>query len=160
MSGEKGALETFDFETGLADEQETLGFAGKLAGLLMPGTVLFLRGDLGVGKTSLCRGVLFGLGHQGNVKSPTYTLVEPYQLGDQTVYHFDLYRLGDPSELEFMGCRDYFDGESICLVEWPERGAGVLPVPDLELDIRVKGRGRQLVCRACTDRGRAVVNGL
>lgn len=150
-------MERADFQIDLPDEAASTLFAERLAQQLQPGFVLFLRGDLGVGKTSLCRGLLTGLGHQGNVKSPTYTLVEPYDLAGQRVYHFDLYRLGEPSELEFMGCRDYFDDESICLVEWPEQGVGVLPVPDLELEILVKGRGRQLLCRAHSGRGRAII---
>lgn len=153
-------MERADFQVDLPDEEATLAFAEQLARQLQPGAVLFLRGDLGVGKTSLCRGVLLGLGHQGNVKSPTYTLVEPYDLPGRQVYHFDLYRLGEPSELEFMGCRDYFDDESICLVEWPEQGVGVLPVPDIELEILVKGRGRTLFCRAHSERGRAIIAGL
>lgn len=153
-------MERADFQIDLPDEAASILFAERLAQQLQPGAVLFLRGDLGVGKTSLCRGVLTGLGHRGNVKSPTYTLVEPYDLAGQLVYHFDLYRLGEPSELEFMGCRDYFDDESICLVEWPEQGVGVLPVPDLELEILVKGRGRRLLCRAHSDRGRAIITSL
>ncbi len=148
------------YQVQLENEAAQLGFGARLAKVLTPGVTIFLRGDLGVGKTTLCRGILNGLGHQGNVKSPTYTLVEPYELAGQTVYHFDLYRLGEPTELEYMGCRDYFDDESICLVEWPEQGEGVLPEPDLELEILVDGRGRQLICRANSDNGRAVVAGL
>lgn len=149
-----------NFQIELADEEAQLAFGTRLARMLSPGLTIFLQGDLGVGKTTLCRGILNGLGHQGNVKSPTYTLVEPYELAGQSVYHFDLYRLGEPTELEYMGCRDYFDENSICLVEWPERGEGVLPQPDLELEIMVDGRARQLVCRANSENGRAVVSQL
>jgi len=148
------------YQIQLDDEPAQLAFGARLAKALSPGLTIFLRGDLGVGKTTLCRGILNGLGHQGNVKSPTYTLVEPYELVGQTVYHFDLYRLGEPTELEYMGCRDYFDGDSVCLVEWPEQGEGVLPQPDLELEIQVDGRGRRLVCRANSEAGRAVVSRL
>ncbi len=126
---------------------ETLGRA------LLPGTVVFLKGELGMGKTTLARGVLRAFGHQGAVKSPTYTLVEPYQLGDTALFHFDLYRLGDPEELEFMGIRDYFDGASVVLLEWPERGAAYLPVPDLLISIELGGNGRSLRFAAATERG-------
>ena len=153
-------MQSPDFRIELADESALLAFAAQLAAHLQPGITVFLRGDLGAGKTTLCRGILNALGHRGNVKSPTYTLVEPYDLGERQVYHFDLYRLAEPSELEYMGCRDYFDECSICLVEWPEQGAGVLPAPDLELELRVKGRGRCLLASAHSDRGRVVVSGL
>lgn len=146
-----------EYQILLNNEDAQMGFGVRLASVLLPGVCVFLRGDLGVGKTTLCRGILRGLGHQGNVKSPTYTLVEPYELAGQTVYHFDLYRLGEPTELEYMGCRDYFDDSSICLVEWPEQGEGVLPEPDLELDIQVEGRGRRLLCRAYSAAGKAIV---
>ena len=122
---------------------ERLG--ARLAGVLRPGGVLYLRGELGAGKTTLARGLLRGLGHRGTVKSPTYTLVEPYQIGGWRLFHWDLYRLADPEELEFLGLRDQLDGEAVLLIEWPERGQGELPAADLEITLDYAGAGR--ACR-------------
>lgn len=126
----------------LADEDATLALGADLARRLKPGACVYLRGDLGAGKTTLVRGLLQALGHRGAVKSPTYTLVEPYETGGVPIYHFDLYRLGDPEELEMIGIRDYFDGRALCLLEWPERGRGMIPAPDLTVTLAVEGRGR------------------
>ena len=127
-------------ERRVATEADTERVGAALAPRLHAGLVLFLHGELGAGKTTLVRGILHGLGYTGAVKSPTYTLVEPYLIGGLTIYHFDLYRLNDPEELEFLGVRDYLEGKGVCLVEWAERGAGVLPAPDVDIVIETTGR--------------------
>ncbi|HDK03015.1 MAG TPA: tRNA (adenosine(37)-N6)-threonylcarbamoyltransferase complex ATPase subunit type 1 TsaE [Gammaproteobacteria bacterium] len=131
-----------------------------LAHACPPGLLIHLEGELGTGKTTLVRGFLAALGHRGPVRSPTYTLVEPYELGARLVYHLDLYRLADPEELEFLGIRDLLDGEAICLVEWPERGAGLLPSGDLVLRLTYAGPGRRVCLRAGTPAGAAVLAAL
>ncbi len=143
-----------------ADEDAMVIRGGQIAAAVHSGMVIFLEGQLGMGKTTLCRGFIQSLGHEGAVKSPTYTLVEPYQLGELKVYHFDLYRLGDPEELEFMGIRDYFDGQSVCLVEWPERGQGFLPPADLVINIERESSGRRLEIGAGTAEGIAALERL
>jgi tRNA threonylcarbamoyladenosine biosynthesis protein TsaE len=140
-----------------ADEDQMVGFGTRLAQVLAPGLVIYLEGGLGAGKTTLCRGLVRGLGQVGAVKSPTYTLVEPYELPAMTVYHFDLYRLGDPEELEFLGIRDYFQADTLCLVEWPQRGKGILPPADLVINIEVEGLGRRLHVASFTRAGKNVV---
>ena len=115
--------------------QESLQVGSSIGQALASGCVVYLLGKLGAGKTTLSGGILQGLGHFGVVKSPTYSLVEPYQLANETLFHFDLYRLGSAGELEGFGGRDYFDSGAICLIEWPERGAGVIPAPDLVIQL-------------------------
>lgn len=137
----------------LPDEATTLRLGGALAKMVTAG-VLFLRGDLGSGKTTLSRGLLRGLGHQGAVKSPTYTLIEPYLLGELALYHFDLYRLADEKELEYLGVRDYFREDSLCVIEWPERGEPLLPAPDLEIRLKWIEKGRWCEIEGCSDNGR------
>jgi tRNA threonylcarbamoyladenosine biosynthesis protein TsaE len=128
----------------LKDEAATLQAAAVLATLLRPGQVIYLHGDLGAGKTTLVRGILHALGHVGKVKSPTYTIVELYNLALASCYHFDLYRFQDPEEWEAAGFRDYFNTSNICLVEWPERADQVLPPADIEIHFDILPHGRVL----------------
>ncbi len=138
-----------------AEAMEALG--ARIAQALGGRGLVFLAGDLGTGKTTLVRGALRHMGHQGAVKSPTFTLVEPYEINSQLVFHFDLYRLGDPGELEFMGFRDYIAGDTLCFIEWPERGAGGLPAPDIEVRLEYRGERRGAVIDAATARGAALL---
>ncbi|MEN8170033.1 MAG: tRNA (adenosine(37)-N6)-threonylcarbamoyltransferase complex ATPase subunit type 1 TsaE [Pseudomonadota bacterium] len=142
----------------LPDTEAMEAFGGSLAACTNGGEAIYLHGDLGAGKTTLVRGFLRALGHVGAVKSPTYTLVEPYELATRRTYHFDLYRLGEPEELEYMGIRDYLDGEAVLLVEWPQRGEGVLPAADLDITIDYTESGRNLTLRSHGERGRGLVD--
>lgn len=143
----------------LADEAAQIEMGARL-GKLFPRGVIYLEGDLGCGKTTFSRGLIHTLGHQGAVKSPTYTLVEPYLLKDHCVYHFDLYRLADPEELEYIGIRDYFDDTALCLIEWPQKGQGFLPPADLHLHFSVEKSGRSLNITALTPAGQAALQQL
>ncbi len=126
----------------LLNEQETELFGAELWRILPEKCLIFLNGDLGAGKTTLTRGVLRAAGHVGAVKSPTYTLVEEYDVAGRKVFHFDLYRVNDPEELEWIGIRDYLEQHCLCFIEWSELGKGFLPEPDIELSIKTEGEGR------------------
>ena len=135
-------------------------FGSRLARASIQGGVIFLKGELGAGKTTLVRGFVHGLGYTGRVKSPTYTLLESYSLQGTNIYHLDLYRLADAEELEWIGIRDLLEEADLCLVEWPERGLGVLPYPDLEIRIEYRGEGRVLQLLPISERGRDIVRQL
>lgn len=142
-----------DITLQLDDEAATLACGARLAKILQPGFTVYLHGELGAGKTTFTRGVLQGFGHVGKVKSPTYTLVEIYQLqhnidfnvnSSYTLYHFDLYRFNDENEWDAAGFRDYFNAQSICIIEWPEKAAHVLPEPDIHVRLSLYDEGRKI----------------
>lgn len=141
----------------LAAEADTVNEGRRFGELLAGGAIIYLEGTLGAGKTTFCRGVMRAFHYSGPVKSPTYTLVEPYFLDGGKIYHFDLYRLGCPEELEFIGIRDYFQLQSICLVEWPAKGEGFLPAADLIVKVTPEGKGRRLIITGNSARGEAVL---
>jgi tRNA threonylcarbamoyladenosine biosynthesis protein TsaE len=134
--------------TYLPDEGATASLGAKLAAGIGPGMRIYLRGDLGSGKTSLIRGLLRALGVEDTVKSPSYALVELYVVSRLNLYHFDFYRFLDAHEFEDAGLGGYFHGKGVCLVEWPERAGDALPPPDLELSLAYTGTGREISVKA------------
>ena len=131
----------------LEDEQATLRFGARLVELALSDEVVVLRGDLGAGKTTLVRGFLAALGHEGHVRSPTYTLVEPYEIGGKRIYHLDFYRIADPRELTYLGFDELVAESAVKLIEWPEMAGDKLPAPDVEVVLASEGRGRRVEVR-------------
>lgn len=152
------------FTAHLHDEAATAALGSALARALAPGLTIYLHGDLGAGKTALTRALLHAAGHAGTVKSPTYTLSEPYriELGGRAVgvIHFDLYRMGSPEEFLDAGFREDFNGDNICIVEWPEKADRVLPPPDIDLYLTVAGNGRDVELQASTALGNSCLQRL
>jgi len=142
----------------IADEQEQIALAKRVAKYLSTSFVMLLKGNLGVGKTTFARGFIQASGFDGIVKSPTYTLVEPYPIShNRMCYHFDLYRLADAEELEFIGARDYFNNTDVCLIEWPEKAEGFLPPADWICEFSHHDEGRNLQISAITEKGKELM---
>jgi len=142
-------LKIFD----IGSEQAMEAFGAAIARAVPGGVTIYLSGELAAGKTTLARGYLRARGYTGAVKSPTFTLVETYELNGQTVHHFDLYRIAHPEELEYIGLDEYFEAGADCLVEWPRRGTGVLPAADLDIALEVRGSARRARVMAATGNG-------
>ncbi len=154
-------MSTVEQQATAVTDMEALGGALARRAFEAGVRLVHLRGPLGAGKTTFVRGMLRALGHAGVVKSPTFTLVEPYELdGGRWLYHFDLYRLQDPEELEFLGIRDYLEGRGMCVIEWAERGAGFLPEPDIDVMIDVADTMRIVRLTAHTEQGESTLGGL
>lgn len=162
----------------LENEAATIAFGQKLAratfaeyskegksiergiGVATFGGVIYLNGDLGAGKTTLVRGFMRGYGYEGAVKSPTYTIVEPYEFAKCHIYHFDLYRLADPEEVEYLGAEEYFSASNLCLIEWADRGLRIIPAADLTIDLETQGTGRLLNCQIHSEKGHKIAKRL
>lgn len=145
------------FEKDVYGEESMESLGASLASALKGGVVVYLEGDLGMGKTTIVRGILCGLGYEGAVKSPTYTIVEPYDFVGLEVFHFDLYRVTNAEELEYMGIRDYFSEASLCLIEWAEMGAGVLPEADVVVSLALLPQGRKVSITSNTEKGNSAL---
>lgn len=148
-------------ETFLVDEAATQSFATRLAevGARAP-LLIYFYGEIGAGKTTFIRAYLHASGVQGSVKSPSFALIEPYQLSDRMIYHIDLYRLSHAGEIEDIGLRDYFNSKSICCVEWPQHAGSALPPPDLAVTLDYCQTGRQLKCIAQSPKGVKMISKL
>jgi tRNA threonylcarbamoyladenosine biosynthesis protein TsaE len=148
-------LITFEngLKTNLADLMATQALASALAKELVPGLTVYLHGDLGAGKTTLVRAMLHSLGYAGSIKSPTFTLVEAYSVNSLDIFHFDLYRLTDSAELEFIGIRDYHTPSAVCIFEWAYKGMGYIPAADIEITLDFLQTGRSAALIANTTKG-------
>ena len=144
----------------MPDPAATERLGAALASGIGPGRVLHLRGELGAGKTTLARGLLHALGCAGRIKSPTYTVVEPYAVSSLNLYHFDFYRFSGETEWVNSGFRDYFAADAACIVEWPERAGPLLPPPDLEVKLELAGEARRALVTACTPAGESWLSSL
>jgi tRNA threonylcarbamoyladenosine biosynthesis protein TsaE len=145
----------------LANEAATLALGAQIAAVCPDQLfTIHLEGELGAGKTTFTRGLLHALGHQGNVKSPTYTIVERYDLKNRSIFHFDLYRLADPEELEFLGLDDYLSDDSLCIIEWPSQGEGFLPDSDLHISLRYLNEGREALIESKSELGHSLLENL
>lgn len=144
----------------LPDLLATQALASAIAKVLRPGLCIYLHGDLGAGKTTLVRAMLQALGHTGAIKSPTYTVVESYFIDSLELYHFDLYRVSDPAELDFIGIRDYSTATAICIFEWATNGVGNIPHPDIEIFLEFQFPGRQIRLMANTNKGLEVLRAM
>ena len=167
-----------DYQQFLKDEAATIAFGQQLAratfadtsiasksiedgiGVATLGGIFYLNGDLGAGKTTLTRGIMRAYGYEGAVKSPTYTIVEPYEFAKCHIYHFDLYRLADPEEVEYLGIDDYFSEANLCLIEWAEQGKGLLPPADIDIEIAIDGTARLLSCQSLSPKGEKIAKRL
>ncbi len=143
----------------LEDEQASRELGVRLAPLMQPGLKVYFDGELGSGKTTVVRALLEGLGYRGKVKSPTYLLVELYNVSRLDLYHFDFYRFEDAKEWQDAGFREYFDTRAVCLVEWPENAAALLPAPDIKISLRIKGTGRDVTIEGVSETGKRCLAG-
>ncbi len=141
----------------LADEDAVGVLASRIARAMRTPCIVYLRGDLGAGKTTFARAYIHSLGYRGYVKSPSYGLLETYEVGGQKILHLDLYRIEDPEELEYLAIRDLFDEQSVLLVEWPDRGGRFLPAPDVVLEFGEKNEVRFISCNSASGHGLELV---
>jgi len=141
-------------------EREMMTVGKRIASACLPNTRIYLQGPLGTGKTTLARGIIAGMGYQHRVKSPSFTIVEPYEINGKKIYHCDLYRIHDPAELIYLGLDDYFEDADLILVEWPEHGHECLPEPDIKCLLEYEQSNRRLQLVSCTPLGDSVISGL